>query len=196
MGTRAPSFLLAAAVAAAPAALADPFGPPAGNALNPSGVNPATAGKWMFEEGMGTRSPSARSPNGNLYDIPVDPGDEVDPREPTSSGFVEAGVLHTSGDDKSWGFRQYKDVKSGLYLNAFGFSVETPATARYFEAVGGGLGMQDSFVRMQAGRYNDWKVTAFYDGMRQVTTTSYRSLWTGTTGNNLALSTLTPGGGA
>src|SRR6185369_2336058 len=34
------------------------------------------------------------------------------------------------------------------------------------------------------------------DGLQQVTTTSYRSLWTGTTGNNLALSTLTPGGSA
>jgi hypothetical protein len=196
MDTRAGRLLVAAAVAAAPAALAEPFGPPAGNALNPSGVNPASAGKWMFDEGMGTRSPSARTPTGQLYDIPVDPGAEVDPKEATRGGFVELGGLHTSGDDKSQGFRQYKDVQSGVYLNAFGLWITTPSSARYFELVGGGLGMQDSFVRMQAGRYNDWKVTAFYDGLQHVTTTSYRSLWTGTTGNHLALSTLTPGGSA
>lgn len=194
--TRASSLVFAAAVAAAPAALADTFGPPAGNALNPPGVNPATVGRWLFDEGMGTRSPAARTPSGQLYEIPVDPGEEVDPKAPTSAGFVELGALHTRGDDKSQGFLQYKDVKGGPYLNAFALSIGTPATARYLELVGGALGMQDSFVRFQAGRYNDWKVTAFYDGIPHVSTTTYRSLWTGTTGNHLALSTLTPGGSA
>jgi hypothetical protein len=73
-------------------------------------------------------------------------------------------------------------------------SGEKPAEARFFEAVGGGVGMDDQFYRLQFGRYNDWKVTAFYDGIPQTFNTSYRSLWNGVGSSNLTLAGLKPGG--
>jgi hypothetical protein len=168
-----------------------------GNALNPAPINPVAAGRWMDEEGMGTRIPSARTPTGQLYNIPLEGGEEPDPKkkeEWSTSGFVEWGGIHIYGDDKSAGFLQYKDVKSGGYLNNFGVTGEKPKQARFFEAVGGGVGMDDQFYRVRFGRYNDWKVTAFYDGIPQTFNTSYRSLWSGLGSSNLTLSTLTPGG--
>jgi hypothetical protein len=189
--------LLASALLASGAAHAD--SPPApGNALNPAPVNPATSGRWMDEEGLGTRIPAARTPTGQLYNIPLDPGEEADSKKDSwkSSGFIELGVLKVGGDDRSQGFLNYKDLKSGPYVNNFGVTAEKPATARFFEAVGGGAGMDDQFYRVQFGRYNDWKVTAFYDGTPQVFTTTYRSLWNGVGGGNLTLATLAPGGTA
>jgi hypothetical protein len=170
-----------------------------GNALNPAPVNPATAGRWMDEEGLGTRIPAARTPTGQLYNIPLDPGDDEEVKEISgwkSSGFVELGGLRVRGDDRSQGFRNYKDLRSGFYLNDFGVLAEKRDEARFFEAVGGGVGMQDQFYRIQFGRYNDWKVSAFYDGTPQVFTTRYRSLWNGLGSGNLTLASLAPGGAA
>jgi hypothetical protein len=179
---------------------ADPTvgGTTVGNALNPAGVNPQTAGKWMDDDGMGTRSPSARSPAGPPYLIPLDPGD-TDLKKSTvwiTQGFIEAGGTITYGNDKNAGFRNYKDIPSGAYVNNFGFMGDKPDEARYYEATGGGVGMDDQFYRVQFGRYNDWKVTAFYDSVPRVYTSSYRSLWNGLGTSNLTLDTLKPGGAA
>jgi hypothetical protein len=167
-----------------------------GNALNPAPVNPVAAGRWMDEEGMGTRIPSARTPTGQLYNIPLE-GEEADPKKKdvwTTAGFVEIGGVHVFGDAHSPGFLQYKDVANGLYVNNFGVTGEKPDEARFFEAVGGAIGMDDQFYRVRFGRYNDWKVTAFYDGIPQIFNASYRSLWNGMGGANLTLATLAPGG--
>ena len=192
----APS-LLVASLALAWSAHADTIGPVQGNALNPAPINPVTHGRWMDEEGIGTRIPSARTPTGQHYNIPLDTeGEAPEPkvRDWTTVGFVELGFLVTGGDDRAALFRTYKDLRSGGYLNAFGVLAEKPDQARYFEATGGGVGRDDQFYRAQFGRYNDWKVTAFYDGTPQVFTSTYRSLWNGVGSSNLALATLTPGG--
>ena len=55
--------------------------PAPGNVLNPAPVNPATVGRWMDEEGMGTRIPAARSPVGRLYNMPLDAGGEAPARK-------------------------------------------------------------------------------------------------------------------
>lgn len=168
-----------------------------GNALNPTPVNPSTAGRWIHPEGMGGRIPVSRTPSGLLYDIPLDPGEEPEAKEGgdwKASGFVEAGGLRIGGDNRSQGFRNYKDVKSGLYFNNFGVLSEKRDEARFVEAVGGGIGRHDAFYRFQFGRYNDWKVSAFYDETPQVFTATYRSLWNGLGSSTLSLSSLTPGG--
>ena len=105
--------------------------PAPGNSLNPGGVNPATAGKWMFEEGMGTRSPAARTPSGQLYDIPVDPGEEEQGKEDRwkMSGFLELGGIGVGGDERSQGFRAYKDVKDGFKYPAVGDVLKLTITA-------------------------------------------------------------------
>src|SRR6478735_2116472 len=90
---------------------ADTIGPAPGNALNPAPINPTTAGRWMDEEGLGTRIPAARTPTGQLYNIPLDPGPEPEKRDPTAwltTGFIEFGGLSVSGDDRAAGFLNYK----------------------------------------------------------------------------------------
>ncbi len=172
------------------------LGPAPGTVLNPAPINPTTVGRWMDEDGLGHHIPAARSPTGKLYNMPLDPGGDITERKPgwTSSCFVELGGLHIFGDDRSPGFRNYNDLKNGAYLNLFACASEKPADARYAEAVGGAVGMQDQYYRLQVGRYNDWKVSAFYDGTPQVFNTTYRSLWDGLGTGNLTLASLKPGG--
>ena len=90
-----------------------------GNALNPAPINPTTAGRWMDEEGMGTRVPAARTPTGQLYNIPLDPGEEPEAKEGDkdwkTSASVETGAISTRGDDRSQGFRVYKDDAAGFH---------------------------------------------------------------------------------
>src|SRR6478672_8216295 len=186
-----------ALVLAAPAVVrADPLGPAPGNALNPTPVNPVTAGRPNDEEGLGTRIPAAHSPVGRLYNMPLDPNGDFERKAPgwIASGFGELGLLGVHGDGNAALFRQYKDVKDGAYLNLFGLSLEKPLEARFLEASGGAVGMDDQFYRLQLGRYNDWKVSAWYDGIPHVVTTTYRSPWNGLGGSSLALATLKPGG--
>jgi hypothetical protein len=169
-----------------------------GNSLNPAPINPSTVGRWMDEEGLGTRIPAARTPTGQLYNMPLDPGEDTEAKKGDSdwktSGFVELGAIRTTGDNRSAGFLNYQDLRSGAYLNNFAVSSEKRAEARFVEFVGGGVGRQDQFYGLQFGRYNDWKVTAFYNETPQVFTTTYRSLWNGVGSNNLSLIGLTPGG--
>jgi Putative outer membrane beta-barrel porin, MtrB/PioB len=193
--------LLLAPWALAGIAHADPvFYTTLGNALNPSPINPSTGGKWMDVEGLGTRIPAARTPTGLLYNIPLDPGDEPEVKKPasewTTSGVIEFGGIHIGGTNASQGFNNYKDLKTGPYLDNFGVLSEKREGARFIEAAGGAAGMHDQFYSLQFGRYNDWKVTAFYNETPQVFTTTYRSLWNGVGSANLNLINLTPGGTA
>jgi len=203
MAQRAPKpatlcVAVAFALAAMASARAEPLGPAPGNALNPAPINPTTAGRWTDEDGLGTRIPAAYSPIGRLYNMPLDPDGEHDAKAADwqKRGFVELGALGVFGDEKAALFRQYKDLRDGAYLNAFGLGLEKPREARFFEATGGAVGRDDQFYRVQTGRYNDWKVSAFYDGIPHVYTTTYRSLWSGIGTANLTLDTLKPGGGA
>jgi hypothetical protein len=98
------------------------------------------------------------------------------------------------GDEMSQGWRNYKDLRDGLLpqqLRAVGGEGGRSALRR-----GGGrrIGRHDQFYRFQVGRYNDWKVTAFYDETPQVFSTRYRSLWNGMGSGSLSLVSLTPGG--
>jgi hypothetical protein len=189
---------VALALAAQDAARAEPLGPAPGNALNPAPINPTTAGRWNDEDGLGTRIPAAFSPIGRIYNMPIDPDGEADAKASgwQKRGFMEFGGLAVLGDEKAALFRQYKDVRDGAYLNVFGLSLEKPREARFFEATGGAVGRDDQYYRVQLGRYNDWKVSAYYDGIPHVFTTTYRSPWNGVGTPSLTLATLTPGGAA
>lgn len=170
-----------------------------GNALSPRGVNPSTHGEALDPDGMGTRTPAARTPTGQMYDMPVAPVEDV---SKTAAGweyfgYVEAGVLGTDGDRKSAGYRRYKDADSGLHVLSFGLSMEKRDAARYFELSGGGVARDDQFYGVRFGRYNDWKVSAFLHETPQVYTTTFRSIYDGIGSGNLTLKAgLTPGGTA
>jgi hypothetical protein len=190
--------LLAGCISAALAHAEDGAMPAPGNVLNPAPVNPSTAGRWMDEEGMGTRIPAARSPIGRLYNMPLDAGGEAPARDVPgwiNSAYIEFGLVRSSGTGTR-GIPGYLDFDSGIYLNTYALTAEKPSEARFFEATGGAVGRDDQFHHVQFGRYNDWKVTAWFDGSPMALTSNYRSLWGGTGTSSLNLSTLTPGGGA
>ncbi|ENO87164.1 MtrB/PioB family outer membrane beta-barrel protein [Thauera linaloolentis] len=168
-----------------------------GNALNLAPVNPLTYTSGYDPDGLNGEPIAARTPTGQLYSVPKVPSDRV--HSTTGGweylGFVEFGVTHVSGDHREQGFKRYKDVGNGGYLSAFGVSAEKADTAHYFEVVGGGVDRDDQFYGATFGRYNDWRVKAFYNETPHVFTTSFRSLWNGAGSGNLTLKPgLTAGG--
>lgn len=165
-----------------------------GNALNPHQYT----GRPLDPNGMGPfRQPAAHSSTGQLYNIPYAlPGD---PRKTATgweySGQAEIGVLGGDANHKNAQFREYKDLGNGLHLNNFGLQTEKPDEARYFQINGGGVGRDDQFYGMQFGRYNDWKVKAFYSETPHTITSTFGSLWDGIgTGNMTLRPPLRPGG--
>lgn len=170
-----------------------------GNALHPAPINPITVGQPLDPDGLGGRLPASRTPTGQMYRMPQLPADTL----AHSTGgwqylsFVEVGVLHVGGDRKAQGFRRYKDADNGLYLSRFAFSAEKPDDARYVEIVGGAVGRDDQYYGATFGRYNDWRVRAFFNETPHVFTTSFRNLWNGAGSDTLTLKPgLTAGGTA
>jgi len=139
-----------------------------------------------------------RSPSGILYNrTPPPPA----PRTRTASGWevtgaVEAGGSASSGDTSDYFFRRYKDVGDGAYVRYFDVSGEQQATASFLETYGGQVGRADQFYSLAFGRYNAWRVGAFFDEIPSIYSTTYRSLWNGTGSGNLTLSGLPAGGSA
>ena len=90
---------------------------------------------------MGTRIPAARTPTGQLYNIPVRCA-RRDARRRRTPGWKYRGLRRAraacdvSGDEQRAGFLQYKDLKSGAYVNNFAAWGEKAAEARYVEAIG------------------------------------------------------------
>ncbi|MBI4986397.1 MAG: MtrB/PioB family outer membrane beta-barrel protein [Rhodocyclales bacterium] len=205
MQTRSRIKILAASVAAALAqmAYADSgvgVDTVMGNAMNPRPINTTTRGGAIDAEGMGTREPAARTPTGQMYNMPLAPTEEIN----TSAGgweyfgHVEAGLLGVSGDKGARDFKRYKDVDGGLYVDSFGVTANDKKSANFFEASGGGVGKDDQFYSVQFGRYNDWRVRGFYNETPHVFTSTYRNLWNGTGTSSLTLnnaSGLIPAGG-
>jgi len=162
-----------------------------GNALNPRSV-PGTQIK--DPEGMG-ETQNSRSPSGFLGEEPNlirEPGK-------SASGWVykgsaEIGVLGTAGDKDNAKFKEYKDLRSGLYLNSIALEADQPDTAWFFDVKAGGTGRDDSFQSVAFGRYNAWRVRGFYSETPHVFTTTYRNLYEGVGTSNLTLAGLAPGG--
>ena len=160
-----------------------------GNALNPS-ADPTRP--------LDTEWPAGKhTPTGQLQNIPyVLPNDLHQSATGWEySGQMEIGVLGGDAKQKNAQFRMYKDLRNGLYLNNFGFQGEKPDEARFLEIIGGGVGRDDQYYGLQFGRYNDWKLKAFYNETPHVFTSTYSPLWSGIgTGNLTLLPPLTPGG--
>lgn len=139
-------------------------------------------------------TPSKHTPTGQLYGVPYASDEAV---AGATSGWVEIGILSNGADEKAALFRKYKDPSGGLYLNSFGLTTESD-NARFLDITGGGVGNNDQFYSMSVGRYNDWKVKAFYSETPHVFTSTYRNLWSGAGTANLTLnnaSGLIPPGG-
>jgi hypothetical protein len=154
------------------------------NAMNPAGLNSA---RFKDPDGLGlTLNP--RSPTGFLYPDPW----ALPPANKTDSGWelnasIEVGALRVSGDRDAAKFREYKDLKSGLYVNNFALRAEKPADANFLDVYGGGIGRNDQYFSLSTGHYNAWKLKAFYTETPHVFTSTYRSLWNGVGSGNLTL---------
>ncbi len=168
-----------------------------GNALNLAPINPLTYGSDYDVDGLNGNEVPSRTPTGQLYQAPRVPTDRISRSAGGWEyfGFVEFGLMRASGDRDAHGFKRYKDVSNGGYLNAFGVSANKKDSAHYFEIVGGGVDHNDQFYGATFGRYNDWRLKAFYNETPHVFTTSFRNLWTNPGSGNLTLKPgLTPGG--
>ncbi|MDP1610991.1 MAG: MtrB/PioB family outer membrane beta-barrel protein [Sulfuritalea sp.] len=202
MNTRSRLKVLAACVASALAQMAwadsaNGVDTVMGNVFNSRPVNTSTPSGAIDPEGMGTREPAARTPSGQMYNMPLAETEAINKSAGGWEyfGHVEVGALSVGGDKQARDFKRYKDVDSGLYLNNFGVTANKKDSASFFEATGGGVGKDDQFYSMQFGRYNDWKIKGFYNETVHVFTSTYRNLWSGTGTGNLTLNGL-PAGGA
>ncbi len=161
-----------------------------GNAMNPRAVSSIVE---RDPEGLGIVEGS-RTPTGLL----IAPTPLV--KEPNRAGgmlyrmtveFVPVGV---TGDKEVAKFREYQDLDSGAYLNNFTVMIEKPASAFHFDAVGGGVARSDQYYGVDVGRYNTWRVRGSFSEIPHVFTSTYRSLWDGTSSGAFTLRGLRPGG--
>jgi hypothetical protein len=170
-----------------------------GNALNPKPINPTEKQAGGPDpDGMGIRDKASHTPSGQMYDFPNNtPPPPADPKAPVTTATVEVGGYHVSGDKKAALYRMYRRlIESGAYLANFSVTHETPEAARFVEAFGGNVGRDDQFVGATIGRYNAWKVKAFYDEITHVFTTTAKPIWNGVGTGTLSLpGALPPAGG-
>ncbi|HET7833436.1 MAG TPA: MtrB/PioB family outer membrane beta-barrel protein [Gallionella sp.] len=156
-----------------------------GNALNPPGRSGVPRPVNPDADVMGA---VRHSPSGQLYGVPL----QEQTTTKTASGWeysagVEAGLLEGNGDKKNAKFREYKDLKNGLYLNYFETEAQNKDTAMYMQAFGGGTGSRDQFYSALFGHYNDWKVRVFFNETQHVFTDTWKSLYTGDGTGNLTI---------
>ena len=162
-----------------------------GNALNPAGTSST---KEQDPVRLGIQEFS-RSPTGFLVTRPNLP--DVFTKNDfgwLQSGSIELGGLGVGGDRRAAKFREYKDLDRSGYLNNFVLQLERPDGAYFVDALGGGAGRDDQYYGLSFGRYNDWKIKSFYNGIPHVFTNTYRSLWRGVGTDTLVLNGLPPGG--
>jgi Putative outer membrane beta-barrel porin, MtrB/PioB len=166
-----------------------------GNAQHPAPVNPVAEQTDGFDpDGMSVHDYISHSPSGLMYNIPNNDADLKDTKAPEFNASIEAGVIGIGGDKDAALFRQYKDVRKGPVVDSFSVQGITPDSASYMEATGGGIGRDDQFYGLQFGKYNEWKVKAFYNEILHVFTTTAKPIWDGVGTNVLTLKGGIPAG--
>lgn len=159
-----------------------------GNAINPGGLDTTrSTDPRAFSPIMGGKGPS-HTPSGQLYLYPFTDQDWTDAGNGwRRSGSVEVGVLGGGANNTNAGFREYTDWKNGVLLNSFSLGMEQPDTARFLNIRGGGLGNKDGYAGLEYGRYNDFKISTFYNETSHVFSTSAHPIWNGVGTGNLTL---------
>jgi MtrB/PioB family decaheme-associated outer membrane protein len=118
------------------------------------------------------------TPTGQLYNLPPDRTYELGNKTESGwlySGSVELGFLGGGPNAKYAKYIEYHDFKKGLGLNWFDFQLENPESAFYLNFSGANPGQDDQFYDLQFGKYNDWRVRAFYNEIPHVFSTTYRT---------------------
>ncbi len=129
------------------------------------------------------------TPTGQLYGTPYALSEEGEKNSSgwTSTKNLEIGIMGGDNNKKNALFRMYKDPANSLYINNFGVEAEQADSASFLSLSGGGVTNSDQYYGMSFGRYNDWKVKAFYNETPHVFTTSYRNIFNGVGTGTLTL---------
>lgn len=134
----------------------------AGNGLNPLEIDST---RLLDKEGISyLKQFPSRSPGGLLYRSPFQTGDENRFGEDWQyRGSIEFGYLGNDGDEKAAEFNNYRDWNDGALINGFDFSGWQQTQGYFIEGYGGGVGRDDQYYRLSAGRYGVFKTNAFYN---------------------------------
>lgn len=137
-----------------------------------------------------------RSPAGILYGY-----DNIlpQPRRKTGDGWeyrgdVELGGIGSGGDETNPFFRRYRDLDSGFYLHHVRVLADKPKDGSFVDLDAGSVARDDQYYSLTFGRYNSWKVKAYFNETPSVSTNTFRSLWSGMGSGYQSLVGLTPGG--
>ena len=105
-------------------------------------------------------------------------------------GQVELGGLTVDGDRGAAKFQEYKSLKNGFVLGGLRLEADSADGRSYADLSAASLGRDDGFASLTLGRYNGWRLKAFYNETPHVYTTNYRSLWDGVGSGRLTLARL------
>lgn len=156
---------------------ANPGGADTTRAVDPQGFSPVMAGK----------GPS-HTPSGQLYQYPPTSPNSVEGGGGwTYTGAVEAGYTGNDANRKAAGFREYTDWQNGALVNSFNLGAEKAEDATYIRLRGGGVGRDDQYYGLEAGRYNGTKFSLFFNETPHVFSTNARPIWNGVGTGNLTL---------
>ena len=166
-----------------------------GNSLNPGGLDMTlVTDPEGFSPVMAGKGPS-HTPGGQLYLYPTATPVMTETASGWAySGSIEAGYTGGGGNLNNAGFKEYADFENGALINSFAFAVEKPQSHAFVNARGGGIGRDDAYFGFEAGRYNQYKLSAFYNETPHVFATNAKPVWNGVGTGNLALPAgVTPG---
>lgn len=84
------------------------------------------------------------------------------------SGSVDFGIGNVSGNTDSSKFNEYRDLKSGPFIDDLNLNLDNKAGTRYFELQGTDLGMTDQNYQVDLGRYNYYSVHLEFDQTQHI----------------------------
>jgi hypothetical protein len=160
----------------------------AGNELNPGG-QPMSLPR--DEDGLSQLDDVSRTPTGLLYPLPYAyPAMTQSKTDPDwwTTGWLQGGLMGSFGAAPgSASFNKYADWHAGPFLASAGFLAENRKTAYYVSGLIENAGRSDQYYQLKTGRYGEFNVTAFFDSIPHVFSTTAKSIWNGAGTNNLTL---------
>ena len=130
-----------------------------------------------------------RSPSGRLYPDPFLPPPWLPFGDAgwTYASWLEAGFVADFGDSERGLFQEYADLDGGALVHRFQFSAREREGTGYVRFDGGGIGRDDGYGQLQAGRLGRYGVRLFGSQLPHLFTTRARSVWDGVGGADLRL---------
>lgn len=165
---------------------------PPGNTLNPTGLEPS---RPIDERGMTLlQDASRRSPGGSLYPHPLEPQTYSPLGSWLYSGYAEIGVFWDGGDEDQAYFEKYSDWTDDAFANFLHLDLLNPRSGWYLEFNGGGVGRDDQFYSLDAGRVGWLRLRGSFTQIPHLLARDATVIFEGLGGDSLRLPAgLTPG---